>query len=176
MAKNFETFPSARILALAVYLEEEDGRIYGDFADGLRQTYPDTARTLGSSRGFGRSRATSLRYRGTSAKRSHHRQWERCGHGKLVENNRTMNTSTLGLLGLLAAQSAAVPRLVVPAAPDVTIKNAASDRSREFQHHHGDRLPQGRSPTARRHRRLATPGQCKDGQEACTHSNGPHSM
>jgi hypothetical protein len=33
-----------------------------------------------------------------------------------------MNASTLGLLGLLAAQSAAVPRLVVPAAPDVTIK------------------------------------------------------
>jgi len=33
-----------------------------------------------------------------------------------------MNASTLGLLGLLAAESAAVPRLVVPAAPDVAIK------------------------------------------------------
>jgi hypothetical protein len=33
-----------------------------------------------------------------------------------------MNASTLGLLGLLAAQSAAAPRFVVPAAPDVTIK------------------------------------------------------
>ena len=34
------------ILALAVSLEEEDGRVYADFAEGLRETYPAT--TLGS--------------------------------------------------------------------------------------------------------------------------------
>ena len=33
-----------------------------------------------------------------------------------------MNASTLGLLGLLAAQSAALPKAVVPAVPDVAIK------------------------------------------------------
>jgi len=33
-----------------------------------------------------------------------------------------MKASTLGLLGLLAAQSAALPRLVVPSVPDLTIK------------------------------------------------------
>jgi hypothetical protein len=33
-----------------------------------------------------------------------------------------MNASTFGLLGLLAAQSAALPKVVVPAAPDVAIK------------------------------------------------------
>src|ERR1700682_4079855 len=33
-----------------------------------------------------------------------------------------MNASTLGLLGLLAAQSAALPKFIVPAVPDVTIK------------------------------------------------------
>lgn len=33
-----------------------------------------------------------------------------------------MNASTIGLLGLLAAQSVALPKLVVPAVPDVTIK------------------------------------------------------
>jgi hypothetical protein len=33
-----------------------------------------------------------------------------------------MNASTLGLLGLLAAQSAAAPKFIVPAIPDVTIK------------------------------------------------------
>jgi rubrerythrin len=32
------------ILALAVSLEEEDGRVYADFADGLRETYPATAK------------------------------------------------------------------------------------------------------------------------------------
>ncbi len=33
-----------------------------------------------------------------------------------------MNASTLGLVGLLAAQSAALPKLVVPDPPDLTIK------------------------------------------------------
>src|SRR5580700_10526709 len=33
-----------------------------------------------------------------------------------------MNASTLGLLGLLAVQSAALPKFIVPAIPDVTIK------------------------------------------------------
>jgi rubrerythrin len=31
------------ILALAIASEEEDGRIYGEFADGLRESYPATA-------------------------------------------------------------------------------------------------------------------------------------
>src|SRR5207248_6272441 len=44
MAKNFRDLTEAEILALAISLEEEDGRIYGDFADGLRETYPATAR------------------------------------------------------------------------------------------------------------------------------------
>ena len=46
MAKNFSDLSEREILALAVSLEEEDGRIYGEFADGLRQTYPATARML----------------------------------------------------------------------------------------------------------------------------------
>src|SRR5881409_999803 len=43
MAKNFRDLSEAEILALAISLEEEDGRIYGDFADGLRQSYPASA-------------------------------------------------------------------------------------------------------------------------------------
>lgn len=43
MAKNFKDLSEQEILALAIALEEEDGRIYGDFADGLRLTYPATA-------------------------------------------------------------------------------------------------------------------------------------
>jgi rubrerythrin len=50
MAKNFRDLSEREILALAVFLEEEDGRIYGDFADGLRQTYPDTAKILDAMR------------------------------------------------------------------------------------------------------------------------------
>jgi erythrin-vacuolar iron transport family protein len=43
MARNFKDLNEREILALAITLEEEDGRIYGDFADGLRETYPATA-------------------------------------------------------------------------------------------------------------------------------------
>jgi len=43
MAKNFRDLTEAEILALAISLEEEDGRIYGDFVDGLRESYPSTA-------------------------------------------------------------------------------------------------------------------------------------
>ena len=44
MVKNFKDLSEREILALAVSLEEEDGRIYGDFVDGLRETYPATAK------------------------------------------------------------------------------------------------------------------------------------
>lgn len=43
MAKSFKELTEREILALAISLEEEDGRIYGEFADGLRESYPDTA-------------------------------------------------------------------------------------------------------------------------------------
>jgi len=44
MAKNFKDLSEREILALAISLEEEDGRIYGDFVDGLRETYPATSK------------------------------------------------------------------------------------------------------------------------------------
>ena len=44
MAKNFRDLSEREILALAIALEEEDGRIYGDFVDGLRETYPASAK------------------------------------------------------------------------------------------------------------------------------------
>jgi rubrerythrin len=43
VAKNFRDLSEAEILALAIALEEEDGRIYADFADGLRESYPASA-------------------------------------------------------------------------------------------------------------------------------------
>ena len=46
MAKNFDELSEREILALAISLEEEDGRIYGDFADGLREAYPASARVF----------------------------------------------------------------------------------------------------------------------------------
>ena len=42
--KNFKDLSEQEILALAISLEEEDSRVYGEFAEGLRQTYPATAR------------------------------------------------------------------------------------------------------------------------------------
>jgi len=44
MARNFKDLSEREILALAISLEEEDERIYGDFVDGLRETYPATAK------------------------------------------------------------------------------------------------------------------------------------
>jgi rubrerythrin len=41
--KKFEELTEREILALAIALEEEDERVYADFADGLRQDYPATA-------------------------------------------------------------------------------------------------------------------------------------
>ena len=42
--KNFKDLTEREILALAISLEEEDGRVYGDFAEGLREQYPATAK------------------------------------------------------------------------------------------------------------------------------------
>jgi erythrin-vacuolar iron transport family protein len=46
MAKQFKDLSEREILALAISLEEEDGRIYGEFAEGLRGKYPGTAKLL----------------------------------------------------------------------------------------------------------------------------------
>ncbi len=44
--RSFETLSEREILALAISNEEEDGRIYADFAEGLRETYPDSAQVF----------------------------------------------------------------------------------------------------------------------------------
>ena len=44
MALSFNDLGEREILALAVSLEEEDGRIYGEFAEGFRKNFPATAR------------------------------------------------------------------------------------------------------------------------------------
>jgi rubrerythrin len=41
--KAFTELTEPEILALAISNEEEDGRIYADFAHSLREDYPDTA-------------------------------------------------------------------------------------------------------------------------------------
>jgi rubrerythrin len=46
MAKNFRDLSEREIVALAISLEEEDGRIYGDFIDGLRETHPESAKVF----------------------------------------------------------------------------------------------------------------------------------
>ncbi len=44
MKKRFNELSEKEILALAISLEEEDARVYSDFADGLRESYPATAK------------------------------------------------------------------------------------------------------------------------------------
>jgi rubrerythrin len=43
MLKKFKDLTEKEIVALAIASEEEDGRIYGEFADALRESYPATA-------------------------------------------------------------------------------------------------------------------------------------
>jgi erythrin-vacuolar iron transport family protein len=42
--RKFEDLSEKELLALAIGLEEEDGRIYADFAEGLRNGYPASAK------------------------------------------------------------------------------------------------------------------------------------
>jgi erythrin-vacuolar iron transport family protein len=42
--KRFKDLSEKEVLALAIQLEEEDARVYSDFAEGLRETYPSTAK------------------------------------------------------------------------------------------------------------------------------------
>ena len=46
MRRDFRNLSEREILALAISLEEEDGRIYGEFVEGLRETYPSTAKVF----------------------------------------------------------------------------------------------------------------------------------
>src|SRR5437762_5555499 len=43
MLKKFKERTEKKILAVAIAAEEEDGRIYGEVADALREAYPSTA-------------------------------------------------------------------------------------------------------------------------------------
>src|SRR5205807_8089697 len=44
--RSFQSLSEQEILALAISLEEEDARIYSDFAEGLQAGYPATAALL----------------------------------------------------------------------------------------------------------------------------------
>jgi rubrerythrin len=46
MPKAFSELSERDILALAISLDEDDARIYGDYAERLKADYPDTAKML----------------------------------------------------------------------------------------------------------------------------------
>src|SRR5713226_2914576 len=50
MLKKFKDLTEKEILAIAIGAEEEDGRIYGEFADALRDEYPSTAQMFEAMR------------------------------------------------------------------------------------------------------------------------------
>src|SRR5580700_8007624 len=61
--RSFESLDQKEILALAVALEEEDARIFDEFADGLRERFPDQAekfRQLGREEDTHRHRLLGL--------------------------------------------------------------------------------------------------------------------
>jgi rubrerythrin len=49
--RSFESLSEAEILALAISLEEEDERIYADYAQGLRRDFPASASMFDAMRG-----------------------------------------------------------------------------------------------------------------------------
>ena len=44
--RTFDSLTEREMLALAISNEEEDGRVYADFAEGLREDFPDTAKVF----------------------------------------------------------------------------------------------------------------------------------
>jgi rubrerythrin len=48
--RSFKSLTERELLALAISLEEEDARIFGDFADALKADYPASAATLSQMR------------------------------------------------------------------------------------------------------------------------------
>ena len=48
--RSFKSLTERELLALAISLEEEDARIFGDFADALQADYPASAATLSQMR------------------------------------------------------------------------------------------------------------------------------
>src|SRR6201987_3605392 len=48
--KSFDPLTEREILALAISLEEEDARVYADFVDGLRETFPASAAVFAGMR------------------------------------------------------------------------------------------------------------------------------
>lgn len=48
--KKFDSLTEREVLALAISLEEEDERVYADFAEGLKQDYPASAAVFGAMR------------------------------------------------------------------------------------------------------------------------------
>jgi len=48
--RSFESLDEREILALAISQEEEDARIYDDFADGLKESYPQQAKKFAELR------------------------------------------------------------------------------------------------------------------------------
>src|SRR6478672_12779231 len=48
--RTFKSLSEREILALAISLEEEDARIYADFADGLAANFPEVAREFAEMR------------------------------------------------------------------------------------------------------------------------------
>jgi erythrin-vacuolar iron transport family protein len=51
ITKNFNALSEREILALAISLEEEDERVYADFAEGLKQDFPASASVFDAMRG-----------------------------------------------------------------------------------------------------------------------------
>ena len=48
---NFNTLSEREILALAISLEEEDERVYADYAEGLKENFPASASVFEAMRG-----------------------------------------------------------------------------------------------------------------------------
>ena len=44
--RSFKSLSPQELLALAISLEEEDARIYADFADAVKENYPATTMVL----------------------------------------------------------------------------------------------------------------------------------
>ena len=89
MAKRFADLTDQEILALAISNEEEDSRVYGDIAAGLRKDYPATAKVFEAMQVEEQDHRRQLPRRGhrPDGQRDCDCEDQECGHAGIVWPN-----------------------------------------------------------------------------------------
>ena len=157
--RNFDELSEREILALAIGNEEEDGRIYADFADRLREDYPATASVfseMAAEEGEHRRRLIDL-YRGRFGE--HIPLIRRQDVRGFVQHPPVWQSRTLGIDAVrrqaqaMEAETQRFYRRAAARSTDASVRKLLGDLAEiEAQHEHtADKLVQQNVPENIRH-------------------------